>query len=201
MLDLYDTGSGRGFEWSVNWTEYRAWIGKTDRNKAVFRELYIDCGQQWLQKVTWFVNVRKFNSWFETQTPPSRPCVLLGTAMWKPSCVQMAKEKEGKCGLYMSRYAKEKKYFRLPWKNALCDLSWSCNCTSNGQFFRAVKTLNGPRLYFLRLRSTALLKYLRGLLYIITTKQNTTTNKPPTKPPTKPQQKKRPKNRQLRRLS
>jgi len=28
---------------------------------------------KWLQKVTWFVNVRKFNKWFVIQTPPSRP--------------------------------------------------------------------------------------------------------------------------------
>ena len=28
---------------------------------------------KWLQKVTWFVNVRKFNKWFVIHTPPSRP--------------------------------------------------------------------------------------------------------------------------------
>ena len=28
---------------------------------------------KWLLKVTWFVNVRKFNKWFVIHTPPSRP--------------------------------------------------------------------------------------------------------------------------------
>ena len=28
---------------------------------------------KWLQRVTWFENVRKFNPWLEIQTPPSSP--------------------------------------------------------------------------------------------------------------------------------
>ena len=57
---------------------YRAWIGKRDK-KAVIREFYVHCDQQWLQKVTWFANVPKFNPRFETQTlppPPSPPSRL-----------------------------------------------------------------------------------------------------------------------------
>ena len=36
------------------------------------------------RKVTWFINVRKFNPWYEIQTPPSRPRIKCNTISDSP---------------------------------------------------------------------------------------------------------------------
>ena len=80
FLGCFKSGAGRGFVWSMNRPEYRAWIEKTDQNKAVIRELCFHCDQQWLQKVTWF----------ETQTlpPPPSDCSKVDNTIHQALLVQ-----------------------------------------------------------------------------------------------------------------